>query len=213
MTNSAELTRVIVEWTAGIRVIGKTGKGLLQPSLATFLRAAGFDCDEEDRLSFLQSGMPAWRSKDNWEVVPTHKRLLIDIVVRQHSAILGLIETESDLDDLRTSGVTRRNGHYDVASIAKNSEGKFFDSYKSLERMAAAAFYCNLSQVNGRYPTLGEAVGALEALNSDEPSDHNPGGVPLYLVSGSCRPQDPLILAPRLRSLGAILIPVTTRRV
>jgi hypothetical protein len=69
------------------------------------------------------------------------RRRKIDIVVRAGQQPIALIEIESDLNDLKKSGVTNRNGHYDVFSIAKSADGAYFDSYKPLERMAAAAFY------------------------------------------------------------------------
>src|ERR1700675_3941689 len=47
----------------------------------------------------------------------------------------------------------RRDRHYDVWSIDRNEDGTYFDSYKSLERMAAAAFYWYLFRKTGRYPS------------------------------------------------------------
>jgi hypothetical protein len=129
---------------------------------------------------------------------------MIDLVVYSPSGIpLALIETESDLDDLRLEGTSKRRGHYDVHSIASSEVGGPFSSYKSLERMAAAAYY-------HKHRDLGEAaVARLETLASNAPADHNPAGLELFLVVGRCRQSDRSILAPRLESLGAQLISVS----
>lgn len=119
---------------------------------------------------------------------------------------VALIEVESDLDDLQESGVSGRSGHYDVSSIAVSTQGQHFNSYKSLERMAAAAFYFYLHQRDKKYPEIGHALECLEALRSDVPADHNPTGLMLFLASGRCRPVDRRILEPRLKSLNASLI-------
>ena len=127
-------------------------------------------------------------------------------MVYKNRDLVALIETESDLNDLRVDGVTKRNGHYDVASIAKTKDGTHFNSYNSLERMASAAFYWSVLRGTGRYPSPLDAVRMLEGVMSDDSKDHNPGQVPLFLVSGLCRRQDPVILSRRLESLGAQLI-------
>jgi len=202
----AEIAEVISAWATKTKVSGKSGKRQLQPSLAIALREAGFTADEEDQGQFLKSGMPVWRSKDNQTIEPTVGRRRVDIVVYRDSNPIALIETESDLNDLRTSGVTRRNDHYDVWSIARTADGAYFDSYNSLERMAAAAFYWNTFRKTGRYPSADEAIQSLEAVRSNARSDHNPGHLALFLVSGTCRARDNAILAPRLVSLGARLM-------
>ncbi len=212
MTNNQDLTELISQWACGINVSGKMGKKVLQPSLANSLRLSGYLCDEEDQSGLLKGGMPVWRNKNNGEVEPTISRRRIDIIVYRQSRLVALIETESDLNDLRASGVTRRNGHYDVASIARSSCGTHFDSYKSLERMASAAFFWNQSVISGRYPLPAEATAALEAIKSDDSADHNPAGIPLYLITGASRFLDSKILAPRLRSLSAHLISVLEAR-
>jgi hypothetical protein len=207
----AEIADIITAWAKKTKVSGKSGKRQLQPSLAVALREAGFTADEEDQGQILRSAMPVWRSKDNQTIEPTTGRRRVDIVVYRDSTPIALIETESDLNDLRTSGVTRRNGHYDVWSIARTADGAYFDSYKSLERMAAAAFYWYQSKKTGRYPSVDEATQSLEAIRSNERSNHNPGHLALFLVSGSCRTQDNAALEPRLRSLGAQLICVSVK--
>ncbi len=206
MNIESEITHVISNWAATIQVSGKSGKRLLQPTLAFALREAGFTADEEDQLGLFRPGMPAWRSKDSQEVEPTPGRRRVDIIAYRDAMPVALLETESDLNDLRSAGTTRRSGHYDVWSISRGADGFHFHSYKSLERMAAAAFYWALHQRTGRYPSASEAVKALDGIRSDECNDHNPGRVPLFLISGSCRPQDRSILGPRLRCLGARLI-------
>ena len=177
----------------------------MQPSLAIVLGENGFRVDLEDGGELLKERMPVWRSKDTDCVEPTARRRKMDIVAYRDERLVAIVEIESDLNDLRETGVTRRNGHYDVWSIAKSSKGSYFDSYKSLERMAAAAYYLHLSIASGFYPSEDDAVGRLEAVVSDDPTDHNPTGIALFLVSGRCRPIDRAILTPRLESLGARL--------
>lgn len=186
---------------------GKTGKSYLEAAVASSLRELGLEADSQDTKQFLRGGMPVWRSKDTKAVESTAARRLIDVVAYDANGPVALIEVESDLDDLRSDGgVTRRNGHYDVFSISKDSRGSFFDSYKSLERMAAAAFYWQVLRSTGRYPTADEATASLSAIASDEPADHNPAGLTILLVAGRVRPQDPSTLDARLRSLGARLL-------
>jgi hypothetical protein len=209
MDAEADIAQVISIWAAKTKVRGKSGKRQLQPTLAIALREAGFAADEEDQGQILRPGMPVWRSKEDQTIEPTTGRRRVDIVVHRDTTPLALIETESDLNDLRSSGVTRRNGHYDVWSIARTASGAYFDSYKSLERMAAAAFYWHLFQKKGRYPSVSEATQSLEALRSNERREHNPGNLPLFLISGSCRAQDKIILGPRLQCLGAELVCVS----
>jgi hypothetical protein len=201
-----EISNSIAGGIADLNVSAKAGKSLLQPTVASALRSAGFRADEEDSGQLLRSGMPVWRSKDNNAVVPTKGRRRVDIVVYKNGDLVALIETESDLNDLRSDGVTKRNGHYDVASIAKAKDGTYFNSYNSIERMASAAFYWNAFRSTGRYPSPRDAVIMLEAVRSDDSRNHNPAQIPLFLVSGFCRRQDPAILSRRLESLGAKLI-------
>ena len=201
-----DISNSIVGCIANLNVSAKAGKSLLQPTVALALRKAGFTADEEDSGQLLRSGMPVWRSKDDNTVVPTKGRRRVDIVVYRNSDLVALIETESDLNDLRVNGVTKRNGHYDVASVARGNDGTYFNSYNSIERMAAAAFYWDALCRNGFYPSPQRAVEMLEAVMSDESRDHNPGQIPLFLVSGFCRRHDREILSRRLTSLGAILI-------
>jgi len=121
-----------------------------------------------------------------------------------------LIEIESDLNDLVQSDVKRRNDHYDVASIGCSADGQYYNSYKSLERMAAAAFYFCRYKTVGLYPDPATGVAELTALRSNDPADHNPLQLPLFLVTGTCRTGMPIddrsILEARLKSLGAELI-------
>jgi len=205
MNDSDRISQTIESWISNFRVSGKMGRKFLQPSLANALVEIGYRAELEDSSELLKKQMPVWRSKDTKSVEPTLGRRRIDIIVYEGDRPAALIEIESDLNDLRQSGVTRRNGHYDVWSIARSSHGDYFDSYKSLERMAAAAFYLHLSGSSGKYPCADEAVRRLESVVSDDPVNHNPTGVSLYLVSGNCRPIDRRILAPRLNSLGAKL--------
>lgn len=184
----------------GFAVSGKVGKSKLQPRIAQVLSASGYDVDREDMSGFFPAGLPAWRDKTTGAIVATTARRRIDLVIRKHGSVVCLIETESDLNDLREHGVSGRSDHYDVFSMARSAAGAWFDSYKSLERMAAAAWYAT-----------GRREDALADLRSDLAEDHNPARLGLILVTGSSRALDRRILSPRLKSLGANLVSVTAR--
>jgi len=164
------------------------------------IMAAGLDPDFEDSRGFLRPGEAVWRDKHSGKVVETAGRRRIDLVVRDGSRVIALIEVESDLNDLRETGVSNRSGHHDVFSIARNADGAWFDSYQSLERMGAAAFHA-----------AGGTRDALERLSSNDPAAHNPAGLGLFVVTGFSRSRDRRILAPRLAALGARLISVVER--
>lgn len=187
----------------------KTGISQLQPQIAARLRAEGLIADEEDSRQLLKSKMAVWRSKDDNEIVPTRARRKIDIVVYDNDELVALIETESSLNDLRVEGVSSRNGHYDVFSIAKDEAGQWFHSYNSLERMAAAAYFHHHALTTGTYPAPDEGVRLLVSLQSDAIDTHNPAGIAMYLVSGKVRDQDPSIVEKRLSSVGAVLMCAT----
>lgn len=198
---SGDLHVAIQSWLGGVTAAGKIGKSVLQPLLHERLIQLGLDVDKEDTKGFLTAGQSVWRSKDDQAIEPTAGRRRIDLVVRDSGKVFALIETESDLDDIREVGVSRRNGHYDVFSIARNSSGHWFHSYKSLERMAAALGYDNGGT------TLG-----LDKVRSDDPRVHNPKSVSAFLVTGSCRPLDRKALRPRLATLRATIITVRDGR-
>ncbi|NGM45155.1 hypothetical protein G5B31_06350 [Rhodobacter sp. SGA-6-6] len=189
------LVVAVKECVDALKISGKCGEKILKPAIQNHLTRLGLEADAEDRSLFLGAQLPVWRSKDTREIEVTAARRKIDLVVRQDGKVIGLIETESDLNDLRPVGVTRRNGHYDVYSIARDARGAWFHSYKSLERMAAALWY-----------DAGLAPDALPNVQSDDPGVHNPKGLDCILVTGRCRPSDQAILAPRLLALGATLI-------
>ncbi len=182
----------------------KCGKQLHEDIAAELRKVTSFRIVKEDPAQFLQARMPVWRDKHSDEIVPTINRRKIDIVVYDGNTPIALVEVESDLDDLQPTGVSRRKGHYDVFSIAKSADGFHFHSYKSLERMAAASIYRHLHERDGIYPSTKQAIEHLNALNSDNPDDHNPSQLPMFLVCGSCRNSE--ILGARLGSLGAELI-------
>ena len=211
MSISGHIGEIIQTALVELSVVGKCGQSIPQPKIASALTHAGYDADKEDSGVFLRAGMPVWRSKDTGEIAVTKARRKIDIVVRQNDRPIALIETESDLNDLRNKGVTRRNGHYDVHSIARASDGKYFDSYKSLERMAAAAYYFHLRESSKSDVTLKIAIDRISAIRSDNSADHNPMEIPLFLVTGTCRKNDREILSQRLISLNAHLIAVSLR--
>lgn len=191
------IIQLIRRGTANIPVQGKVGQRLLQPTIAQVLTAAGYDVDVEDTRGFFPPGLPAWRDKQSFEIVATPGRRRIDLVVRRNEEVVALIETESDLNDLREHGVSGRSGHYDVFSIAGRAGGTWFNSYKSLERMASAVWYAT-----------GRSQATLQELKSEAQEAHNPTGICLVLVTGSSRTLDRRILAPRLKSLGASLVSV-----
>ena len=192
----------------GLTITGKMGQKILQPAISAALNSAGFQADKEDSKIFLRPRLPVWRSKDNGNIEITKARRKIDIVVRLNRNPIALVETESDLNDLKFDGVTKRNGHYDVLSMARAANGEHFNSYKSLERMAAAAYYFYLSET-AEDVLPSNATSRIEMVQSDAPCDHNPMGISLFLVTGSCRFRDAEILKPRLLSLGAQLISAT----
>ena len=206
MSIPPEILNVVMKCLGGFQIQGKIGKSHLQPTIARALREAGFVADEEDAKQLLPAGIPVWRSKDDSKVVPTTRRRLVDIVVYRNGQLAALIETESDLNDLRVSGVSKRNDHYDVASISKNSDGEYFDSYRSVERMAVAAFHWNLRLKIDQDPSPQQVVNSLESIQSDDPLLHNPAMVPILLVSGCCRKFDRPILSRRMESLNATLV-------
>jgi hypothetical protein len=193
-----EIVQIIKNSTSAITVSGKIGQRVLQPHIARTLTAYGFNVDIEDQAGFLPPGLAVWRDKHSCEVVETTGRRRIDLVIRKADKVLALIETESDLNDLREEGVSNRDGHYDVFSIARCASGMWFDSYKSLERMAAAAWY-----------SAGRTRADLENVRSNSVEIHNSAGIGLILVSGRVRSKDRRVLAPRLGALGAHLIGVT----
>jgi hypothetical protein len=190
----------------------KCGKYIQDAVDSQLNKLPNFSTRKEDSDRFLQAQMPVWRTKrDDHEVERTAKRRKIDIVVYEREKPAALIEIESDLNDLRLSGITNRASgkNYDVFSIAKQANGEHFHSYHSLERMAAAAFYYDLRK---RYQSLTEfdfakfSLDRLSAVCSDAIDDHNPTRLPMFLIVGSYRNMDHDILKPRLDSLGAKLL-------
>jgi hypothetical protein len=114
-------------------------------------------------------------------------------------------DPESDLNHLRANGISKSGDGYDVFSIAKQWNGDFFDSYRSLERMASAAFFYAVvtrSQANPGTVALSEM---LANVRSDNSADHNPLELPMFLVAGRARELDRRILSMRLEALGAEL--------
>lgn len=197
---SNAVLQLVRSGTASIPINGKVGQRLLQPRIAQVLTASGYDVDIEDTRGFFPPSLPAWRDKQSSEVVVTSGRRRIDLIVRRNEEVVALIETESDLNDLREHGVSGRSGHYDVFSIAGRADGTWFHSYKSLERIAAAVWY-----------STGRSQAALEQVRSDAPDAHNPQRICLILVTGSSRALDRRLLAPRLKALGASLVTIVAR--
>lgn len=201
-----QLLSIVKTSVRNVPIKGKCGQNRLHELVATALRQNGFVADKEDSREFLRKALPVWRSKDDCKVEPTRRRRHIDIVVYSDDNPVGLIEIESDLDDLKEAGVTKRRGHYDVFSISRSGSGSFYNSYKSLERMAAAAFYwARRGQSDSDLTPLAQ----LEEICADLPEIHNPAGLAIVLVSGRCRRQDFDILEQRLASLSADLVCVS----
>jgi hypothetical protein len=209
--DAAHVESAIREALRPLVIVGKTGESLLKGRVADALNAAGLFADVEDSRQFLRDRMRAWRSRETGRVEQTSGRLRLDVVVYRGEVPVALVETESDLNHLTREGATKQGIRYDVHSIARSRGGRFFYSYKSLERMAAAALYRHRFTLTGAYPSPEEGEALLEAVASDRPEDHNPASLALFLVSGRCRGGDPALLEPRLRSLGAKLICGGTR--
>lgn len=200
------MKNTIEAFLLGVSIVGKMGTNLIQPKLGEALTAAGYTVDLEDSKKVLRDNIPVWRSKDSGEVVPTPRRRKVDIVVYKDDQLAALIEVESDLNDLQLPGGRKKKGRYNVFSIAKNGDGEHFNSYNSLERMATAAYCWHLFNTRQTYPSPTDVVTQLQSLSSDDPAVHNPGAVPLFLVSGACRAEHRGILQRRLESLNATLI-------
>lgn len=199
------IATIIRNALAEVKGTGKLGDRVIDPALSAALAGGGYDIDRKDRRGILSRGLPVWRDKATGAIVPTPARREIDIVAYFGSVPVALVEIESDLDDLRVSGISTRSGHYDVYSIARRGDGQYFDSYNSLERMAVSATVLSL-RARGVPATNDSVTALLASLASDDPAIHNPLGLPLILAVGEARRSDPTILAPRLRALGATLM-------
>jgi len=203
----AKIQQCMLSILAPLSIEGKTGKKLLQPMIAEGLERAGYVVDVEDTLGYLPPSLPVWRRKDTGEIEPTAGRRRIDIVVYKNASPIALVETESDLNALRESGYSKGSGQYDVFSISRSGSGEWFNSYKSLERMASAVHYNSRTlDTESKIKSRPNGVHSLECIQSDAPTIHNPHSLPLFLVTGTCRERDPRILLPRLRSLDATLV-------
>jgi hypothetical protein len=212
MSNDFEaiIQNAIPEWQPGTR---KEGKRKVCRSVRNALEKAGYVVKEEDSLCFLRAGMRIWRrySNDGLIVEETRRRRLIDLVVYDHSnncTPLALVEVESDLAHMGSKTNKLRKGSYAVASIARDARGQPFNSYNSVERMAAAAQYWAMQQasIDHHYPTPDEGEKHLQAICSDSPAEHNPTSIRLFLVSHFAKREHAKSLEPRLDSLRMGLI-------
>ncbi len=204
------IQNAIPEWQRGNK---KEGERKVCRFVRNALAKAGYYVDEKDRLCFLRAGMRIWRrySDDGLIVEETRRRRLIDIIVYDHpnSRIpLALVEVESDLADMGSKRNKFSKGSYAVASIARDARGQPFNSYNSVERMAAAAQYWAMQQASSdhHYPTPDEGEKHLQAICSDSPAEHNPTSIRLFLVSHSAKREHAISLKPRLDSLRMGLI-------
>lgn len=201
-----QIRAAIQQATDSTLVSGQHADGPLKDAIASSLRQAGFEADVGDKRKFLPDRLPVWRCKNSLRVVPTKRRRIIDIVIYSGNEPVALLETESNLKDLRLTGVSTRNGHYDVYSISRRADGLFFHSYNSVERMATAILWHTIGK-NSSDPSTETFAGLMEKIKSDAPNDHNPCLMPCFLVTADCpRDIDREILEPRLTSLGADLI-------
>jgi hypothetical protein len=191
----------IPEWQPG----AKKGDSVVHPEVLLALTQAGYDVDNKDSRCFLQKRMPAWQrcSNGGYNVECPIGRLQIDLVVYDRSDLsipVALVEVESDLADMGTKG------DYTVASIAKDAEGQPFDGYKSVERMAAAVQFRAMEEAIGHYPTPLEGLQRLQAIRSDDLTEHNPVGMSLFLACYKAERKRVQLLQRRLDSLGVQLL-------
>ena len=124
----------------------------------------------EDRL--LPATTTMWRTQDEQpQIAPGTARF--DHALYLGQRVVGLIEVESDLDDVNNR---TRDGlkNYFVRSLAKNGDGHYFSSYRSLERMAIGARHLAGRDIS---------VASLEGIASDSHDEHNPEHLPLFLVN------------------------------
>ena len=206
---SQELAGIIRNGTTGMAPSGRTkiGDAVLKPHIAQALQKQGLEADVEDSRAFMMSGLVAWRNTEDEEMPKRAGKLRPDIVVYRGGKVCGLVEIESDLNDVKENRINKRNGHYDVLSIARNAREDYFYSYKSLERMAVAVFGESMRQA-GQIVTPEQVIARLQTIKSDSDKDHNPLGLGIVLVTGYCRQKDLDILEERRQSIGAIILPL-----
>ncbi len=175
------------------------------------LTKAGYFVDEKDREHFLAAKMRIWQrySPEGLIVEGTARRRIIDLIVYDNTNArtpLALVEVESDLAHMSSTTNRFSKNCYAVASIARDAAGQPFNSYNSVERMAAAAQYWAMKQSSDRYPEPAEGQGRLQAICSDSPAEHNPTNICLVLVSHFAKRAHAESLKPRLKSLNMGLI-------
>lgn len=177
----------------------------VEPAIARALLKANYDVDPQDTRGLYPTGVPTWRVAGDVLAAPAKRR--IDIVAYDKAGFLvALIESEDDVGDVALpTWITRR---YAVRSVARDADGHFFDSYRSIERMAVAAAGVQRDD-SAQVPLLAQ----LEAIKSDEPLLHNPAKIPLFLTLARGmrwrRTVDRLaLIQPRLTSLGCRVIAV-----
>lgn len=151
----------------------KTSDTRLAAVIREALWTAGFVVDSQDARQVLPPGIALWRDEFG-EIEPTTLRRRIDMVVYDRDAIAAFIECEEDILNVNREGKHRR---YFVQSIAQGSTGRFFSSYRSIERMAVAADVCAHGSQN--------VIERLSGRRSDDPSVHNALRIPLF-VALSC---------------------------
>jgi hypothetical protein len=201
LKTAQEIEQLIRDVVRNHVIVGnKSSRDVLQSNICAALVKGGYQVDYEDKhYKILSSAKAVWRNRDR--KVHFHKRRpRIDLCVYQNDEVAALVEVEACLDGLprkKWAPARKGSGNYYVLSIAKDKNGEFFESYKSIERMAVAAM-----ALAGR-PSDQQS---LEQIRSNRIADHNPSRVPLFLVTEWRRASDKHIIEDRLASLGATLI-------
>lgn len=130
--------------------------------------------DLHDTRGFYPTGVPPWRLGDN--SLESATRRFIDVVVYDSSGRLAaLIESEDDIGDIALPEWLPRR--YAVRSVARDATGKYFDSYRSIERIAVGALAAQYEASDARI-----LLAHLEAIQSNTADDHNPKRIPLFLT-------------------------------
>jgi len=176
----------------------KSSEAILAPAISAAIRQAGYLVDEKDSRGILPSGVPVWRYPEGIE--QTTLRRKIDIVVYDGDTVAALIESEDDIADVRFDG---KHARYFVQSLAMSMSGNSFSSYKSVERMAVAAY--------GLATGFENILNRLSNLQSDELEKHNPKKIPMFVVLacgwGRARTRErAALLEARLKTLGTRII-------
>jgi len=174
---------------------GRLSESGLVPSITDALRAEGFAAA---KFPIPDGKIVIGRHPDS-EVLLEPKNRTIDIGVLHEGRLCALVESEHDVADAVDFGARRKrrggDGNYAVDSLARRGDLRYFRSYLSLERMAFVAMSLSIPEASPN-----DVTALLATIASDEPREHNPTGLALYLVVEV--PDSRLeILVPRMKSL------------